>query len=159
MALLKPVPLLTPLIPPLLAPFFFLVLLSSAICAQPVPATKPAAPATTQSTESPPSDESLYELLTTIEETENERTALSEQLKDTSNPADKQQTQKQLQSLDQRLIDLKNSFEETVTGGQGLATLAEKPEEKAPFNWKKELEEIVRPLMDDLTRILHEHQK
>ncbi|SFI40434.1 hypothetical protein [Nitrosomonas sp. Nm34] len=66
MALLKPVPLLTPLITPLVVPFFFLVLLSSGICAQPVPATKLAAPATTQSTESSPSDESLYELLTTI---------------------------------------------------------------------------------------------
>lgn len=159
MALLKPVPLLTPLITPLLVLFFFLVLLSSGICAQPVPATKPAAPATTQSTESRPSDESLYELLTTIKETENERTALSEQLKDTSNPADKQQTQKQLQSLDQRLIDLKNSFEEMVTGGRGLATLAEKPEEKAPFNWKKELEEIVRPLMDDLKQLTERPRK
>ena len=102
-----------------LAPFFFFVLLSSGICAQPVPATKPAALATTQSTESPPSDESLYELLATIKETENERTALSEQLKNTSNPADEQQIKEQLESLDQRLFDLKNSFEETVTGGRG----------------------------------------
>ncbi|SFI40444.1 hypothetical protein [Nitrosomonas sp. Nm34] len=64
-----------------------------------------------------------------------------------------------MQSLDQRLIDLKNSFEETVTGRQGLATLAEKPEEKAPFNWKKELEEIVHPLMDDLKQLTERPRK
>ncbi|SFL61367.1 hypothetical protein [Nitrosomonas communis] len=141
------------------APFFFFVLLSSGICAQPVPATKPAALATTQSTESPPSDESLYELLATIKETENERTALSEQLKNTSNPANEQQIKEQLESLDQRLFDLKNSFEETVTGGRGLATLAEKPEEKTPFNWRKELEEIVRPLMNDLKQLTERPRK
>lgn len=155
MTLLKPAPLLTPL----LALFFFFVLLSSGICAQPVPATKPAATTTTPSTVSPPSDESLHELLTTIKETENERTALSEQLKDASNPADEQQIKEQLESLDQRLFDLKSSFEETVTGGRSLAALAEKSEEKNPFNWKKELEEIVRPLMDDLKQLTERPRK
>ncbi len=142
-----------------LAPFFFFVLLSPGICAQPVPATKPAAMATTQSTESPSSEESLHELLTTIKETENERIALSEQLKNTSDPADVKQIQEQLESLDQRLLDLKNSFEETVTGGQNLATLSEKSGEKTPFDWKKELKEIVRPLMDELKQLTERPRK
>ncbi|SDY74354.1 hypothetical protein [Nitrosomonas sp. Nm33] len=136
--------------------FFFFVLLSPDICAQPVPAAKPATATTTtttkQSTESPSSEESLHELLVTIKETEKERAALSEQLKRTSDPAGVQQIQEQLESLNQRLLDLKNSFEEMVTGGLSLATLTRKSEE-ALFDWQKELEKIVRPLLDELKQL------
>lgn len=141
-----------------LAPFFFLVFLSPGICAQPVPAIKPVTMATAQSTESFSSEESLYELLVTIKETEKERAALSEQLKRTSDPAGVQQIQEQLESLNQRLLDLKNSFEETVTGGLSLATLARKPEE-APFDWQKEIEKIVRPLLDELKQLTERPRK
>lgn len=141
-----------------LAPFFFLVLLSPSVGAQPVPATKPATTATTQSTESPSSEESLQELLVTIKETEKERAALSEQLKRTTDPADVQQMQEQLESLNQRLLDLQNSFEEAVTGGLSLAVLTEKPGE-VPFDWQKEIEDIVRPLMDELKQLTERPRK
>lgn len=141
-----------------LAPFFFFVLLSPSIGAQPIPAAKPEATATMQSTELPSSEESLQELLVTMKETEKERTALSEQLKRTTDLADVQQIQEQLESLNQRLLDLQNSFEETVTGGLSLAALSEQPEEAA-FDWKKEIEDIIRPLMDELKQLTERPRK
>lgn len=127
---------------------FCFVLLSPAICAQSVPAMKPAATASAQ-TESPTREELLQEMLAAIKEIEQERAALNQQLKQTPDPAAAEPIQQQLVAHNQRLQDLKNSFEEMVAGGHTIAALTQKPED-VPFNWQQELQEIVRPLLDEM---------
>ncbi|MCW5599803.1 MAG: hypothetical protein KIT59_11950 [Nitrosomonas sp.] len=131
---------------------FLFVLLLPAVYAQTVPETKPLAPVTAQPDESPSSEELMQALLTAIKEIEKERVALNQQLKRTPDPAAAQQIREQLEPLDQRLRDLQNSFEEMVTGGHSLSSLIDKTED-TPFNWQQELEQIVRPLLDELKQL------
>lgn len=135
-----------------LALIFFFALLSSGIYAQPAPEAKPLTPVSAQPVASPSPEESLQELLTAIKEIKKERAVLNQQLKRTPDPAAAQQIQEQLDPLDQRLHDLKHSFEEMVTGGHNLATLIKKPDD-TPFNWQQELEQIVRPLLEELKQL------
>lgn len=128
--------------------FFFFVLLSLDIGAQPIPAMKPLATATAQA-ESPAREDSLQTMLAAIKEIERKRAALNQQLKRTPDPAAAESIQQQLTQLNQRLQDIKNSFEEMVAGGYTLTELTQKPED-TPFNWQQELQEIVRPLLDEM---------
>lgn len=131
---------------------FLFALLLPAVYAQTVPETKPLAPVTAQPDESPSSEELMQALLTAIKEIEKERAELNQQLKRTPDPAAAQQIREQLEPLDQRLRDLQNSFEEMVTGGHSLSSLIDKTED-TPFNWQQELEQIVRPLLDELKQL------
>lgn len=128
----------------------FCMLLTSGAHAQ--PAVDLSETTNAQSAEPPSPEEVLQELLVTIKEIKKERAALSKQLKSTPDPEAAQQIQDQLEALDRRLHDLNNTFEETAAGGLSLATLTRKPED-APFNWQQELEEVMRPLLDELKQL------
>lgn len=98
------------------------------------------------------SQEVLQALLEAINKIEAERVQLKRQVKRTSDPAVVQQIEAQLEALDRDLQDLKNLFEETATGGLSLSTLVHKPKD-ASFNWQRELEEIARPILDELKQL------
>lgn len=130
-------------------------LLMSAIHAE---STDPATTRDIETAEAASPEEFLHELLVSIKEAEKERAALNQQLKGTTDPEAVEQIKEQLEPLDQRLHDLKHSFEERVTSGLSLSILARKPED-APFNWQKELEDIVRPLLDELKQLTERPRK
>lgn len=114
------------------------------------PATDSSVAAETAAPASP--EEVLQTLLEAINKIEAERAQLKRQVKRTSDPAVIQQSEAQLEALDRDLQDLKNLFEETATGGLSLSTLVHKPKD-APFNWQRELEEIARPILDELKQL------
>lgn len=128
------------------------LLFSQNLSAQPADAPPEAPPEMTQPPAEPPSlQEQMGTLLDTIKTVEAERTALDRQLKRATDPNVAQQLQTQREPLDQRLRDLKSSFEELATGGLNSAALELK---SAPaFNWQQEMEEVVRPLLDELKRL------
>jgi hypothetical protein len=127
--------------------FFFFLLIPSTYAQ---PAVDSAA--ITESAESFSSEDALLVLLDTIKKIEADRASLERQLKRTSDTAASQQIQEELQSLDHDLQDLRNSFEEMATGGLSISTLAKKSKD-APFNWQQELEDIARPILDELKQL------
>lgn len=131
---------------------FLYVLLAPNLYAQPNAASLEKDPEATQPVESPSQEEQLQTLLDTIKEVEAERTALNQQLKRTADAGTAQQIKEQLEPLEQRLQDLNISFEELATGGLNTATFSQKPEETS-FDWQAELEDIVRPLLEELKQL------
>jgi len=105
-----------------------------------------------QPVESPPSEEQLQTLLDAIKEVEAERAALNRKLESTTDAIAVQQIQGQLEPLEQRLRDLKISFEERVTGGLNIAALSQKTEE-ASFDWQRELQDVARPFLEELKKL------
>jgi hypothetical protein len=105
-----------------------------------------------QPVETPSHQEQLQTLLETIKETETERAELNRELKRTADAANAQQIKQQLELVERRLQDLKISFEELATGGLSTSALAKKSEE-APFDWQKEVEDVVRPLLEELKQL------
>ena len=135
-----------------LALIFFCVLLAPGLYAQPNAASLEKDPEATQPVELPSQEEQLQILLDTIKEIEVERAALNRQLKRTADTGAAQQIKEQLEPLEQRLQDLKISFEELATGGLNTVALSQKPEE-APFDWQQELEDVIRPLLEELKQL------
>lgn len=133
-----------------LAVMILCIPLIAGVHAQPV--TEPAETVIAESAEPSSPEELLQVFIDSIKDLEIERTALNQQLKRAPDAAAAQQLQAQLALLDQRLNDLRNSFEELATGGLSIETLTRKPED-VPFNWQQELEEVVRPLLDELKRL------
>jgi predicted nucleic acid-binding Zn-ribbon protein len=119
------------------------------------PTTTPAetVPATqAQPTVAAPSrEEQLRTLLDTIQEVENDRADLNRQLKRTPAPAEAQQLNEQVAQITGRLKELQASFEEIATGGSSSTELQQKTE--AAFNWQQEIEDVIRPLLDELKRL------
>ncbi len=128
------------------------LLFSQNLFAQPADAPAETPPEIAQLPAAPPSlEEQMGTLLDTIKTVEAERAALDRQLKRATDPGAAQQLQAQREPLDQRLRDLKISFEELATGGLNATALELKP---APaFNWQQEMEDVVRPLLDELKRL------
>lgn len=105
-----------------------------------------------QMVESPSEEQQLRTLLDTIKEVEMERADLNQRLKDTADTDAAQQIKEQLEQLERRLQDLQIAFEELATGGVNTAVLNTKLE-KASFDWQTELEDVVRPLLEELKRL------
>ena len=128
------------------------LLFSQNLFAQPADAPPETSSETAQLPAAPPSlEEQMSTLLDTIKTVEAERAALDRQLKRTTDPGTAQQLQAQREPLDQRLRDLKSAFEELATGGLNATALELK---SAPaFNWQQEVQDVVRPLLDELKRL------
>ena len=119
------------------------------------PTTTPAetVPATQEqpTVAAPSREEQLRTLLDTIREVENDRADLSRQLKRTPAPAEAQQLNEQVAQITGRLKELQASFEEIATGGSSSAELRQDTE--AAFDWQQEIEDVIRPLLDELKRL------
>lgn len=131
---------------------FLCVLLAPSLYAQSITTSLEDDPEITQETGLASQEEQLRVLLDTIKEIEAERAALNRQLKRTTDTGAAQQIREQLEPLERRLQDLRISFEELATGGLNIAALSQKPEE-APFNWQQELENVIRPLLEELKQL------
>jgi len=130
-------------------------LLTQSLYAQPV-TVPPEAPPENSQPQQPPAepptlDAQLRTLLETIRAAESERTAINRQLRRTTNADEAQQLQEQAEQLTSRLQDLQISFEELATKGLSTADLKPKPE--SPFDWHQELEEVIRPLLDEFKQL------
>ena len=99
----------------------------------------------------PSQEEQLRTLLDTIREVENDRADLNRQLKRTPAPAEAQRLNEQAAQVTNRLKELQASFEEIATGGSSSAELQQKTE--AAFDWQQEIEDVIRPLLDELKRL------
>ncbi|MCB1767002.1 MAG: hypothetical protein KDJ22_13240, partial [Candidatus Competibacteraceae bacterium] len=107
---------------------------------------------TVQPAKNPSHEEQLRTLLDTIKQVESEDAQLSRELKRTKDPANAQQINQQIDLIEKRLQDLKISFGELATGGFSISALDRRAEE-AQFNWQKELEAVVQPLLEELKRL------
>ena len=101
--------------------------------------------------EPPTVNAQLQVILETIQTVEAERTAINRQLRRTTNVDEAQKLQEQVEQLNRRLQDLQISFEELATRGLSTADLRPKPE--IPFDWQQELEEVIRPLLDEFKQL------
>ncbi|MGB5063269.1 MAG: hypothetical protein WBQ37_05845 [Candidatus Competibacter sp.] len=127
-------------------------LLMQSLHAQPATTPPETAPATqAQPAAAPSREEQLQTLLDTIQEVENEQANLNRQLKRTPAPAEAQQLNEQAAQITSRLKELQASFEEIATGGSSSAELQQKTE--TTFDWQQEIEDVVRPLLDELKRL------
>ncbi|MDG4554753.1 MAG: hypothetical protein P9E24_10995 [Candidatus Competibacter sp.] len=129
-------------------------LLAQSPHAQPAAAPSETAPVT--STQEPlpatPSRETqLRTLIDTIQEVEAERADLSRRLKRATDPAEVQQMNEQATQIAGRRKELQTAFEEIATGGASSAELQQKTE--TAFDWQQEIEDLIRPLLDELKRL------
>lgn len=129
-------------------------LLTQSLYAQPATALPetPAENEQPQPSAAPPTlDAQLRTLLETIQAAESERTAINRQLRRTTNADEAQKLQEHAEQLARRLQDLRISFEELAT--KGLSTDDLKPKPATEFDWQQELEEVIRPLLDELKQL------
>jgi predicted nucleic acid-binding Zn-ribbon protein len=127
------------------------VFLSHGLHAQPVTAPSETETEISQPAKSPSREEQLRTLLDTIQQVETEQTTLNRQLKRTADAAEAKQLNSQIEQLTNRLQDLQTSFQALATGGIGSAEL--QPQAGAAFNWQQELQDVLRPLLDELKRL------
>jgi predicted nucleic acid-binding Zn-ribbon protein len=129
-------------------------LLTQSLYAQPATAL-PETPAENEQPQPPADpptlDAQLRTLLETIQTVEAERTAINRQLRRTTNADEAQKLQEHAEQLARRLENLRISFEELAT--KGLSTDDLKPKPATEFDWQQELEEVIRPLLDELKQL------
>lgn len=137
------------------------VVLAHALYAQ-TPAEAPAAatagpPAEVSTTEAEPApeptlQERLEGILEAIKAAEAERDQLRKRLKATTVEAEAKDLNEDIKRLTRRLEELRRNFEETATGGATVKGL-EANVEQQPIDWKEEVEDVVRPLLEEIKRI------
>jgi hypothetical protein len=119
----------------------------------PPPAQTDAPAAATEAQKPTPSrEERLATILKSIKAAEAERAQIQKRLKAASTESEKKDAQEDVKRITQRLDELNTSFEELATGGMSVAAL-EKESEQKPADWKQELEDIVRPLLNEVKRM------
>ncbi|CDH43560.1 hypothetical protein [Candidatus Contendibacter odensensis] len=130
-----------------------LCVLLNPVHAQPVTAAAPSEnnPEALQPVEPPSQEEQLRTLLDTIKEVETERATLSRQLKRTADTAEAKQLNDRIEQIANRLKELQTAFEQLATGG--ISGLELQRQAGAAFNWQKELEDVLRPLFDELKQL------
>lgn len=113
--------------------------------AQPVPAAiSPPAAASIE--------ERLLGILASIETAEAERAALRTRLPADASESEVAEVQDDLKRVERRLGELRASFAELATGGATVDKL-EEPKESKPFDWQAELEDVLRPLLEEVKRM------
>jgi hypothetical protein len=117
----------------------------------PVPTENPetAAPAESTPASEPTREERLDAILESIKAAENERANIKKRLQKASADVEKKSLQEDLTRLNKRIEELRTSFEELATGGSSISAL-EKEVEQKPVDWKREFEDIVRPLLQEV---------
>ena len=103
-----------------------------------------------------PAEQSIGDRLLSIHESikaaDAERAALKQHLSKAPTEAEATEVVQDLKRLTRRLEELNTAFEELATGGTSIAAI-EKAVEKKPVDWKQELEDIVRPILEVLKRM------
>jgi chromosome segregation ATPase len=101
----------------------------------------------------PPSrQDRLKEILESIQAAESEQDQIRKRLKAATVEADVKELEDDVKRLTQRLEELNTAFEETATGGATVEKLEQAVEPKA-IDWKQELEDIIRPLLEEVKRM------
>ncbi|MGF1644692.1 MAG: hypothetical protein ACFCUJ_13710 [Thiotrichales bacterium] len=100
----------------------------------------------------PSPQERLAAILASIKVAEAERAELARRIKSAGVGADVTALEEDLRRVGRRENDLRIAFEELATGGVTVGALDEAAQAK-PFDWKAELEDVVRPLLEELKRM------
>ncbi len=128
----------------------FCTVLTSNLYAQPATTPVESDPGILSVVEPPSPEEQLRTLLDTIKKVETERIALNRQLKRTADATEAKQLNNQIEQTTSRLKELQASFEELATGS--LRSELQRQTDAA-FNWQQELEDVLRPLLNELKRL------
>jgi hypothetical protein len=126
---------------------------------QGVAAESPAAPDSdrpialdTAPSPTPSIEDRLLGILASIEAAEAERTTVKSSLPEDASESEAAEVQDDLDRIERRLGELRASFAELATGGATVEEF-EKPQEEQPFDWQAELEEVLRPLLEELKQL------
>ncbi len=106
-------------------------------------ATQPAAPTL---------EGRLLTILAAVEAAQSEHAELAKRLKAAPVGPEARELASDLERVAGRLQQLRTSFEELATGGATVAKLEGRAEER-PFDWKREIEDVVRPLLEEVKRM------
>lgn len=109
----------------------------------PVEASPPPAPSV---------QERLLGILASIETAEAERAALRTRPPADASESEIAEVQEDLKRVERRIGELRASFAELATGGATVDKL-EEPKESKPFDWQAELEDVLRPLLEEVKRM------
>ncbi|MGF1615785.1 MAG: hypothetical protein ACFCVA_18265 [Gammaproteobacteria bacterium] len=134
-----------------IALFAFLSLFGQGSSAEPPRVPDVVAPGSgdTLPSSAPSLQERLVGILDKIKTADSERIALRRRLKtDASEP----EVQGDLKRVERRLVELRASFAELAAGGATVEALEQAREQKA-FDLQAELEEVIRPLLEELKRM------
>ena len=104
---------------------------------------------------SAPPGEAIERLNAIQESLANKREQLGElqnQLKASEEGSKKTELEEQIAALEQDIKEFNQSFEQIVLGGIDMTVFQEQPSEQT-LDWRKELTEIVRPLLDGLKEL------
>jgi hypothetical protein len=96
-------------------------------------------------------EDRLRAVVEALKNVEQERSALRQQLRKTQDDPEKKRINAELEQLANRAEELHDSFDELATGGVSIAKFEQKSE--STFDWKKEMEDIVRPMFDELKKL------
>ncbi|MGF1547661.1 MAG: hypothetical protein ACFCUG_10065 [Thiotrichales bacterium] len=116
------------------------------------PGSEPRVESVTPAVVRPALEERLAAILESIKGAEAERVELNKRLKATPAGTEADAIAEDDKRIGRRLNELRTAFEEIATGGATLATLEGEAEIK-PFDWKAEIEDVVRPLLEELKRM------
>jgi predicted nucleic acid-binding Zn-ribbon protein len=100
----------------------------------------------------PSRQDQLTEILESIQAAESERDQIRKRLKAATAEVDVKELEADVKRLTQRLEELNTAFEETATGGATVEKLEQQLEPKA-IDWKQEIEDIIRPLLQEVKRM------
>jgi hypothetical protein len=131
---------------------------ANALATADVPATRGEPPAVesaaraAQPSEEAARNERLGAILQTIGSTEAERAEIAKRRKAAPAEAEAKQLDEDLVRVSRRLEELRTAFEELATGGVSAATLEQEAEEK-PVDWRQELEDVLRPLLNEIKQL------
>jgi hypothetical protein len=99
------------------------------------------------------STQRLDTILQSIEAAKAERAEIVKRLRAAPADVEAKELEADVARLTGRLDELRTSLEESATGGLSIAGL-EKGLELQPLDWKQEVEDVVRPLLHEITRMI-----
>jgi hypothetical protein len=144
-------------------------LIAALLCLSACPQALPAQPTTPDTGAAPPValeaangqaarpaeptlEERLLIILAAVKAAESEQVDLAKRLRAAPAGPQAKELAADLERVADRLQQLRTSFEELATGGATVAKLEGRAEER-PFDWKEEIEDVVRPLLEEVKRM------
>jgi len=99
----------------------------------------------------------LQEIRESLKEKKMALRELQKQIVRNKNPEEQPELKIQQEELIKALSKLNMSFEQIATGGVDISVFSEQPE--PPFDWKKELELVAKPILDSLKELTEKPRK
>jgi hypothetical protein len=112
---------------------------------------RPIAPETAPSP-TPSIEDRLLGILASIKTAESERAELRARQTEEASESEIEELADDLKRIERRLGELHASFADLATGGATVEKL-EKEQEDKPFDWQAELEDVMRPLLEEVKRM------